>query len=122
MEKAAWIWVMSGGALGSLARYGISRIPVSSVIPWSTMGVNLLGSFLIGILSGLFNKGNIGQGAHWFLVTGLMGGFTTFSAFSLENIQLMQAGFWTQAVIYITISLAGGLLLCAIGLKLTSQF
>lgn len=122
MQKFAWIWIMIGGALGSILRYSLSKCYVFSVFPWATLSINITGSFLIGLFSGIFAKGMMGQQAQWFWVTGLLGGFTTFSAFSLENLQFLREGAWGQAALYIFISMAGGIAACAIGWKLTSQF
>lgn len=118
----AWIWVMLGGALGSLGRYFISKAIPPNAFPWSTLLVNIAGSFLIGLFSGWYTKGSISQSAQMFLVTGLMGGFTTFSAFSMENLYLIKEGSWIQALIYISVSVVASLLMCALGIRITSQF
>ncbi|MES2985355.1 MAG: fluoride efflux transporter CrcB [Pseudomonadota bacterium] len=86
--------VMLGGALGSLARYLcvllVGRMPVGA-FPLGTMLVNILGSFAIGLLMARFMLQDT-PGARVFLVTGVLGGFTTFSAFSWDALQLMQRG------------------------------
>ena len=91
----AALWVALGGALGSLARFGVVR-GISSVLgeqPWGTFVVNVLGSFAIGMLAAFFaRKFTDHEVARVFLITGFLGGFTTFSAFSLDVFNLMQRG------------------------------
>lgn len=101
-----WLWVALGGGIGASARYGLSlAMPVTS-FPWPTLVANLLGCCAIGWLVSHFAQ------AHWFtaggrlfLVTGVLGGFTTFSAFSLESVQLAQAGQLGSAALYVLVSL-----------------
>ncbi len=106
--------VALGGALGSVGRYVVvdrmARL-TGSAFPWGTMTVNGLGGLAIGLLAGLFAAH---QGlAEWryFLVTGVLGGFTTFSAFSLDAVTLAQRGAWSDAALYVggsvAVSLAG---------------
>ena len=83
------------GALGTLARYGLSQGTawlIGSGYPWGTFFVNMLGCFLFGVLVGLFKSG--GSPSVWepILLTGLLGGFTTFSAFAYENVVLLNQG------------------------------
>lgn len=99
-----------GGALGSVLRYGVNigafRL-FGEGFPWGTLFVNVVGSFAIGLLTGLFTM-------YWqpsndmklFLVTGFLGGFTTFSAFSLDFANLWHTGNITAAFIYVTASVA----------------
>jgi CrcB protein len=120
------LYVGAGGAAGSIARYmtglAISRF-MTTPFPIATLSVNLLGSFIIGLLFGLASKGNawlVNDGGLLLLATGFCGGFTTFSTFALEHISLLQKGQSTTAIIYMVLSLAGGLLLCKLGMSLTS--
>ena len=103
------IWVGLGGFMGSVSRYliNISLINHSWPIPWPTLIINLLGSFLIGILISMATK----DPHYWklFLITGFCGGFTTFSTFSYENMKLWQEGFELLALFYMLISLIGGI-------------
>ncbi|MBX2906385.1 MAG: fluoride efflux transporter CrcB [Taibaiella sp.] len=116
-----FLFVGLGGAAGSIARYGVSlafaRLPTNTY-PLSTLSINLIGSLLIGVFFGLFVKGTApnSQNMLLLLATGLCGGFTTFSAFALENINLMQRGQTSVALAYSIISVAGGLLCCKVGL------
>ncbi len=89
------IAIAAGGALGALLRYGVSNMlndSTSSGFPWGTIGVNLTGSFLIGLLSGLFDR--LMPHAHFktFLLIGLIAAFTTFSTYMIESIKLFQEG------------------------------
>lgn len=99
--------VAAGGALGSVARWGVSLLLPS---PWATLAVNILGSAAIGALAAA------GLSGTWrlFLVTGVLGGFTTFSAFSLETALLWEKAPW-QAALYVAASLGLGLAGFALG-------
>jgi len=98
--------VAVGGAVGSTLRYLVSLGAASALglgFPWGTLAVNVVGSVAIGALASLGVQGN----AWLLLVTGLLGGFTTFSAFSLETALLWQRGPWL-AVLYVAASLGFG--------------
>lgn len=102
-------WVTSGGALGSLARYGISiwLAPLSRVFPWSTIFVNSIGSCVIAFCSFWITerlKGNSAEFFGLFIMVGLCGGFTTFSSFSLQNIELLRKGELSYAFLNIGLS------------------
>ena len=99
--------VAGGGAVGSVLRYALSVLAVQSLgagFPWGTLAVNVIGSALIGVCGGL------GVSGEWrlLLVTGMLGGFTTFSAFSLETGLLWQRAWWLAAA-YVAASLVLGL-------------
>ena len=103
----ALVLVAAGGAVGSVLRYLVSVLAVEllgTAFPWGTLAVNVLGSLAIGVLGGLGVQGEM----RLLLVTGLLGGFTTFSAFSLETGLLAErhAGL---AAVYVAASLALGL-------------
>ncbi len=119
-----WLWVAGGGALGSALRYGcalgVQRWAGGSW-PLGTLAVNLLGSFLIGGTFGLLLVRDFpGEGARLFLTAGLLGGFTTFSAFSMETLRLLQEGAWLPAALYVALSAAGGLLAAWAGFQLAA--
>ncbi|GAA0577578.1 fluoride efflux transporter CrcB [Craurococcus roseus] len=98
--------VALGGAAGSILRYSISAAAVATLgagFPWGTLAVNAAGSTAIGALASLGVQGD----ARLLLVTGLLGGFTTFSAFSLETMTLWQRAPWL-AVLYVAASLGAG--------------
>ena len=111
--------VGAGGALGSIARFLIYFIFPRIIFSANTLIINITGSFIIGILYALSLKQNaVAETTLLFLVTGICGGYTTFSTFSLENIQLLQSGKILTAILYSLSSLAGGLLACWLGYKL----
>lgn len=89
------ICVGAGGAIGALLRFGmagwVNRL-AAGPFPWGTLSVNAVGSLLIGFLAGWFESAAVPQEARLFLTVGVLGGFTTFSAFSLENFQLLRSG------------------------------
>jgi CrcB protein len=100
---ASYIWIAIGGALGSVARYWCAAVSVSffgAAFPFGTLIVNVLGSFVIGVVAALTGpEGRLPMGltARQFVMVGLCGGYTTFSSFSLETLNLMQGGEWGRA-------------------------
>ena len=98
------LYVGLGGFIGSIARYGVSKLNLYwhfLSIPMGTLTVNVLGSFLIGFLVGISQKSDIlSVDLRLFLMVGVCGGFTTFSSFSNENFMLMQNGQFLTALIY----------------------
>lgn len=119
------LFVGAGGAVGSMARYGISYVMgryITGVFPFATFSINVLGSFIIGILSGLGMRYDWlqGQNTGWLLMaTGFCGGFTTFSTFAYENVSLMQHGQFLVPIVYTLLSIVIGFLLCFAGILLT---
>ena len=84
-----------GGAIGSVCRYGLGGLVYrlsGSVFPWGTAAVNLVGSLVIGFLWGVFERGAIGPNMRTFLFIGILGGFTTFSSYTLETFNLFREG------------------------------
>jgi CrcB protein len=105
-----------GGALGSVLRY----LMVAAVgAPWGTAAVNVIGSFAIGVLFVLLDTR---VGWQLFLMTGLLGGFTTFSAFSLDTIKLFEAGQPLEAALYVLGSVTLSLIAVALGVALARGF
>lgn len=112
-----------GGFLGTVARFllgiwALDHLPAN--LPYGTLGVNLIGSLIIGILSGLMARSEYHLW-HVFLVTGFCGGFTTFSTFSLDNMKLLKEHLFGPFLLYGTISIIGGLLLCVTGFWIASK-
>jgi CrcB protein len=108
-----YVMVAIGGALGSMARLWISTLVaarVTETFPLGTLVVNVTGSFLIGLLAGVFRSG-ASSTARAFLMTGICGGYTTFSSFSLQNLQLLENGNYYYAGLNTALSL----LLCMVG-------
>jgi CrcB protein len=103
--------VAAGAVLGVLARYGLAQaLPSSGAeIPWATLAANLSGSFAIGIVAGRLDiSGNGSTLARPFLITGVLGSFTTYSTFAVETNRML-AGHPAVAVAYLLATLAGGL-------------
>lgn len=119
----AILLVSIGGAVGSSMRYLTSVFMhkwVSQLYPWGTFIANMLGCFLIGIIMGYIAKIQLNSDDYkLLLVTGFCGGYTTFSAFALENYTLWQQGNVIAAFSYITISIIGGLLAVFCGFAIT---
>ena len=112
-----------GGFLGAVARYLVGQwllpLTVAHRFPWPTFVVNVSGCLLIGILAGLVEKhGLFSPGLRLFLFTGLLGGYTTFSAFGLESIALLRRGDFALVALYATASVVLGLLAVWLGLRL----
>ena len=115
--------VAAGGALGSLARYGLSHaVPARAGWPVGTLAENLVGALLLGLLlQGLLRRGHETPRRRWArltLGTGVLGGFTTYSAFALELHGLLAAGRLGLAVGYALVSVVGGTLACFAGVAL----
>lgn len=108
-----------GGAAGSMLRFLCQRWWNHS-FPYGTLAVNLAGCFLIGILWGLALKNSIDDHARLLLMTGFCGGFTTFSAFTQESIQLLQQQRLLHFFVYLGLSITAGLLATFAGYKLTT--
>jgi CrcB protein len=117
-----YLLVFVGGGLGAMARHGVGRAGLALLgpgFPWWTLAVNVAGSFLIGLLAGLFGALETGHHARLFLTTGFLGGFTTFSAFSLDALTLWERGATAQAGLYVLASVILSLLAAAMGLMLS---
>jgi len=110
--------VFIGGGLGALCRYLLSLLLAQSKFPLATITCNLLGCLLIGLLASLIPKGSP---SYLCLITGLLGGFTTYSSFSLDSLRLLQDGHFFQVALYLILSLLGGLLLAWLGFILASS-
>jgi CrcB protein len=116
----SYVWVALGGALGSIARYGCAGLAarwVGATFPWGTMFVNLAGSLLIGFLATLTAPDGrllASPDARAFLLIGVLGGFTTFSSFSLETLNLVRDGEWLSAAA----NVVGSVALCLVAVWL----
>ena len=110
--------VALGGAGGSVLRYMLSNINTS--FPWGTFAVNVLGSFLIGLLVGLMSKGVLSPEMKLLLVTGFCGGFTTFSTFANESFSMMKAGDVLLTALYVGVSVIIGILAVWGGMTLSN--
>jgi len=105
--------IMAGGALGTLARYLISVLaaPISGNLPWGTIIINITGSFIIGLFGTLtlaHGRFPVSENMRLFVMIGLCGGYTTFSSFSLQTLDLMRTGAMTRA----GVNIAASVVLC----------
>jgi len=114
--------VMAGGAVGAGLRHLVGRAAATALgpgWPWGTLIVNLVGGLAMGVLAGIAAR--IANGDWWRLLlgVGVLGGFTTFSAFSLETVLMIERGAWAQVLVYVILSLCGSIAALAAGLGLT---
>lgn len=116
------LMVAAGGAAGAVARF-LLGMSVASMVPgpWPTLVVNVLGSLVIGLMIGAL------AGSDWFeswgrflLVTGLLGGFTTYSAFAMDAVVLISQGRWLSAGTYVTTTAIGCVLAAWLGVRVAS--
>ena len=121
----ASLYVALGGAIGAAGRYQLGRAiaqftALNNAFPWATLAVNVIGCVAMGLLAGWLakNDGNT-ESLRLLLGVGLLGGFTTFSAFSLEMMQLIQRGSAGLAISYAGISVLAGLAALYLGLVIT---
>ncbi|MDX2033479.1 MAG: fluoride efflux transporter CrcB [Blastocatellia bacterium] len=115
--------VLLGGALGAGCRYGVSLLVASLIgvrqFPVATFLINVSGSFLIGVLAEWFDaRANASPDLRAAILVGLLGGYTTFSSFSLETFNLLRDGAWAKALLYPVASLTLGLLAVWCGVQL----
>lgn len=115
-----WAWVAAGSAAGGVARFAVTRLwPwMPGTWPLATMSVNLAGSLLIGVLSVLFAarlQGSALEAARAFWMTGVLGGFTTYSAFALEAAVLAGEGAIARSLAYALVTVAGCIAAALIG-------
>ncbi len=117
----AYLWVALGGALGSVARYWVSMslaLLTGAQFPWGTLLINVVGSFVIsffGMLTGSTTRLQVPNEARIFVTVGLCGGFTTFSSFSIQTVELFKTGETGRAALYVAASVILCLASCALG-------
>jgi fluoride exporter len=109
MNFWTYVVVMAGGACGTLARYVVSdlALPLSRQLPFGTMMINVTGSFLIGLFGTLtlaHGKYPVPENLRMFVMVGFCGGYTTFSSFSLQTLDLMRSGLMSRAVVNVVAS------------------
>lgn len=118
MSWAAALAVASGAALGALLRWllGLGLNSLWPLLPLGTLAANWIGGYAIGVLAALFSAHPAwSETTRLFLITGLLGGLTTFSTFSAEAVTLLQRQLWTPALAHVALHLAGSLLLTIAG-------
>jgi len=126
MGFQTWLFVALGGAIGSVARYGISlaALPISRTLPWGTIIINVAGSLVIGFFGTLTLTGGkypVSENVRLFVMVGLCGGFTTFSAFSLQTLDLIRDGSVLRAAANIILSVSLCVGAVAVGHVLASR-
>jgi CrcB protein len=115
-----YLWLALGGAIGTLARFGVSGFVAQhfgETFPWGTLIVNVSGSLVIGFfatLTGTEGRFLVSGTARLFVMTGILGGFTTFSSFSLQTLTLARDGEWLRA----GFNAVGSLVLCLVAVWL----
>lgn len=123
----SWIAVFIGGGLGSLARFGLGMWignPSTNSFPWSTLAANAISSLIIGILMGASLAGKDSADTIWksLLAVGFCGGFSTFSAFSMETVELAKSGMMQQAILYAASSVFLCIITTVAGMWLVRQW
>jgi fluoride exporter len=113
--------VMAGGAIGAGLRYQVGRLALAQYgpqFPWGTLFVNLGGGLLMGLLAGTLARHQAGTNLGLFLGVGVLGGFTTFSAFSLDTFNMIERGALGVAASYVGASVIGSIAMLGVGLWL----
>jgi CrcB protein len=116
-----FLLVMIGGAIGSAGRYAVGKLTLDMLgpdYPWGTLAVNLIGGFLMGLLAGMLTRTGGSEQTRLLIGVGVLGGFTTFSAFSLDAVTMIERGQWGVAVTYALVSVIGSVLALFGGLYL----
>lgn len=127
MSFSTVVIIMIGGALGTLARYLLSvlALPISGSLPWGTILINIAGSFIIGFFGTLTlasGRFPLAEPVRLFVMVGFCGGFTTFSSFSLQTLDLLRSGETLRATINIVASVALCVTAVAVGHAVASRF
>ena len=109
MSFTTTLYIVLGGAIGTFARYAISvaALPISRQLPWGTILINISGCALIGFFGTLtlaHGRYPVSENFRLFVMTGICGGYTTFSAFSLQTLDLMRGGAMTRALLNVALS------------------
>jgi len=122
-----YVWIALGGALGSVARFGCSSLAArwfGETFPWGTLIINVVGSLIIGFfatVTGPDGRVLVAPDVRQFVMVGICGGYTTFSSFSLQTLNLLNDGEWLYAGWNVLLSVAGCLAAAWAGLALGGQ-
>lgn len=117
------LWVAAGGAVGAALRFLIGEwarhLPTLATFPWATLGINVVGSLLVGALAGgALIPASASPQLRAMLMIGVLGGFTTFSSFSLETVAMLEAGAVSRALVYAAASVLLSVGAAVLGLTL----
>lgn len=116
MGNLSWLWVFLGGGMGSVARYTLSSLnATNSEYPWGTYISNMLACLVLGVLSGIISKSEVNQTLVLLFSVGFCGGFSTFSSFTKEKIELLQQGAYITVGIYFVLSIIIGMFCFCLG-------
>ena len=110
-----FLWVFLGGGIGSMLRYAVGLCIGAAAFPWATLAVNAGGSLAIGLFGGWGERFGWSEAMRLALTVGLCGGFTTFSTFSKESLDLAHSGRWCAFSAYVFGSVAIGIAAVALG-------
>lgn len=127
MSFGTCVLVMAGGALGTLARYllGLAALPISGALPVGTILINIAGSFVIGLFGTLtlaHGRYPVSEEVRLFVMIGVCGGFTTFSSFSLQTLDLMRSGALGRAAVNVVASVVLCVAAVALGHLIGAHF
>lgn len=127
MELKTMLLLALGGAIGTVARYAVAlaALPISQNLPWGTIAINIAGSFIIGFFGTLtlqHGRFPVSENLRLFVMVGICGGFTTFSSFSLQTLDLIRDGALGRALANVLLSVALCVCAVAIGHAIASRF
>lgn len=119
----AGILVFCGGGIGASLRYALTLLMPESTFPHTTLLINLLGAFFLGFLTGMLAGSETARARFLRLSvgTGMMGGFTTYSTFAVQSLQLIEHQQYMLSIAYIIVSLAFGVFFCWLGFLLSEK-
>jgi CrcB protein len=126
LARHKMVWIMVGGAVGTLTRYWITQwfysYPWGRTFPYATMFINVTGSFILGAAFVVFTKRLPPEYSSWYLAvgTGFCGGYTTFSTFELETFRLVEDGSWRLALYNVLGSVSAGFLAVVLAVTLVN--
>ena len=121
------LWVGAGGVVGAVARYlvvaWLNGATGGAAFPYGTLAVNAVGCLVIGLVAGLWDGHRpLSAEAQAFLIVGVLGGFTTFSAFGIETVRLLRDGAYLAGAANVLLQLGVGLVAVAVGLRIGQAF